>query len=257
MLTIKRSQDQPAHIQSRGRKRKQSIEDALEPSPDPAQKRQRTSLTLSENRFGESVTNTGPPKRKDAISFWAKEGRWPEEPCWLEAASETDPTMERLLSRKKSSSTLSRKRSDSSTSTTLSDQKPREEKSGPYRDQRYETPLGTQGSFMVKSNLDIAGESKTLRRNLLEKQQVVSGGSLFRGDIFESTCQKIHNENKAPQPTSSVVSRHKNLRRQGLFLDLDTRTRKDFIFQSGKEVSAILPSIKVNSLPRGDNIISC
>jgi hypothetical protein len=50
---------------------------------------------------------------------------------------------------------------------------------------------------MVKSNLDVAGESKTLCRSLLEKQPAVPDGSLFRDDIFESTCQKIHNKNEA------------------------------------------------------------
>jgi hypothetical protein len=105
--------------------------------------------------------------------------------------------MERLLARKKSSSHLSRKRSNSATSATPSDQKPREEKSAPYRDQRYETLLGTKGSFMVKSKLDITGESKTLCRNLLENQQSVPDGSLFRDDIFESTCQKIRSKNEA------------------------------------------------------------
>lgn len=102
--------------------------------------------------------------------------------------------MDRLLARKKSPS---RKRSNSATSTTPSDQKPREGKSAPYRDQRYETLLGTKGSFMFKSNLDIAGESKTLCRSLLETQQALPNSSLFRDDLFESTCLKIHSKNEA------------------------------------------------------------
>jgi len=50
---------------------------------------------------------------------------------------------------------------------------------------------------MVKSKLDITSESKTICRNLLEQPQAVPDGSLFRDDIFESTCQKIHNKNEA------------------------------------------------------------
>ncbi|KEY64864.1 hypothetical protein S7711_10783 [Stachybotrys chartarum IBT 7711] len=105
--------------------------------------------------------------------------------------------MEHLLARRKSLLSLGRKRSNSATSTTPSDQKPREEKSAPYRDPRYETLLGTKGSFMVKSNLDITDANKTLTKALLEANQDIPADSLFRDDVFESTCQKIHNKNEA------------------------------------------------------------
>lgn len=105
--------------------------------------------------------------------------------------------MEHMLARKRSLSSLSRKRSNSASSVTPSDQRPREEKSAPYRDARYETLLGTKGSFMVKSNQDITGTSKTLCTVLLEQQQTTPDNTLFRDDIFESTCQKIHNKNEA------------------------------------------------------------
>ncbi|CAI6075982.1 unnamed protein product [Clonostachys chloroleuca] len=59
--------------------------------------------------------------------------------------------MEHLLARKKSLSSLGRKRSNSTTSTTPNDQKPREEKSAPYKDPRYKTLLATKGSFMDKN----------------------------------------------------------------------------------------------------------
>ncbi|KAK0708582.1 hypothetical protein B0H67DRAFT_603500 [Lasiosphaeris hirsuta] len=84
-------------------------------------------------------------------------------------------------------------RSNSATSATPSDQSPWEEKSAP---------------FMVKPKLDTAGESKTLCRSLLEKQQSIPGGSLFQDDIFESTCQKIHdkNEERVMQDISRLIS---------------------------------------------------
>ncbi|KAJ4327510.1 hypothetical protein N0V84_002036 [Fusarium piperis] len=96
-----------------------------------------------------------------------------------------------------SSSSFVRRRSNSATSMTPSDQKPREEKSAPYLDSRYETLLGTKGSFMVKSNLDVTSASKGLARSLFEATQAIPEESLFRDDVFESTCQKIHNRNEA------------------------------------------------------------
>lgn len=53
------------------------------------------------------------------------------------------------------------------------------------------TLLETKGSLMVKSQLDITSTSKTLCQALLEQQQqAVPENSLFRDDIFESTCEK-------------------------------------------------------------------
>jgi hypothetical protein len=103
--------------------------------------------------------------------------------------------MDRLpLARQKS---LSRKRSSSATSTTRSDQRPREEKSAPYRDQRYETLLEVNGSYMTKAPLGLASASQSLCWSLLEKTPPVPGDTLFRDDVFETTCQKIHNKNEA------------------------------------------------------------
>ena len=146
--------------------------------------------------------------RRDPIDFWAREGQWPREYFELD--------MEHILARKKS---LGRKRSNSATSTTPSDQKPREEKSAPYRDSRYETLLETKGSFMVKSNLDVINTSKILCRTLLEQQQTAPENSLFRDDIFESTCEKIHNRNEArviQDITRLIVPRQRALRRSAL-----------------------------------------
>lgn len=107
--------------------------------------------------------------------------------------------MERVLARKKSSSSLIRKRSEpgSTSSATPSDQRPREEKSAPYRNPRYKTLLETKGSFMDKSDLGIADESKALCRSLLEEEQPPPQDSLFRDDIFEMTCRKVEDRNEA------------------------------------------------------------
>ncbi|KJZ69321.1 hypothetical protein HIM_11279 [Hirsutella minnesotensis 3608] len=164
--------------------------EALDCDLDFLQKRPRRSpgLSLVEDTCDRPATNKGDNSEPtDPIQFWAKVGQWPQEYF--------EPDMEHLLARKRSLS-LVRKRSNSATSTP-SDQKPREEKSAPYRDPRYETLLGTKGSFMVESNLDITNASKTLSGILLEANQAVPKDSLFRDDVFKSTCQKIHNRNEA------------------------------------------------------------
>jgi hypothetical protein len=50
---------------------------------------------------------------------------------------------------------------------------------------------------MVKSKLDVTSEGKSLCNNLLERQQTFPENSLFRDDLFDSTCQKIRNRNEA------------------------------------------------------------
>ncbi|KAF9769103.1 hypothetical protein IL306_013546 [Fusarium sp. DS 682] len=138
--------------------------DALDRDLDSPQKRPRRSarLSLVENTSDRPATNNGSIyEPANLIEFWAREGQWPQEYFELD--------IEHLLARKRSLSALARKRSNSATSTTPSDQKPREEKSASYRDPRYETLLGTKGSFMVKSNLDITSASKDLYYSLILK----------------------------------------------------------------------------------------
>ncbi|KAL2262446.1 hypothetical protein VTK26DRAFT_1295 [Humicola hyalothermophila] len=106
--------------------------------------------------------------------------------------------MDRLpLARKKSSSNLSRKRSNSTTSTTPSDQKPREEKSAPYRDARYPLLLQTKGSYMDISELGITDASKHLVRDLLSSEQPVPKETLFDDEVFVDACRNLENKNEA------------------------------------------------------------
>ncbi|KAF6834862.1 hypothetical protein CMUS01_06016 [Colletotrichum musicola] len=117
------------------------------------------------------------------IRFWAKERHWPQE-CF-------EPDMELILKRKRSQF-----QSDSATYTTASDQRPREQKSAPYRDARFEALLETKGSFMQESPLGITDTSKTLCVTLLEQHQAYPEHTLFRDDIFDSTCQNIRTRNE-------------------------------------------------------------
>jgi hypothetical protein len=123
----------------------------------------------------------------DPIDYWRKEQAWPKEYFELDI-------MNHLLPRKRSTPSLRRKRSDSgslgTSSTTPSDQKPREEKSAPYRDVRYETLLATKGSFLDTSEQGILDASKAQCQTLVKKEQAVPQESLFRDDLFESTCRK-------------------------------------------------------------------
>jgi hypothetical protein len=108
--------------------------------------------------------------------------------------------MERVLARKRSSSSLrSRKRSEpgSNSLATPSDQRPREEKSAPYRDPRYTVLLETKGSYMDRSRLGIADESKALCRTLLETRQETPEHTLFDDGVFETTCRKVKDRNEA------------------------------------------------------------
>lgn len=109
--------------------------------------------------------------------------------------------MHRVLARKKSSASLRRKRSEPSlitqSSATPSDQRPREEKSAPYRHARYELQLRERGIFMDKHGKDITDKSKRLCQKLLETPQTHPQDSLFKDELFEETCDKIRNRNES------------------------------------------------------------
>ncbi|KAF1996556.1 hypothetical protein P154DRAFT_537919 [Amniculicola lignicola CBS 123094] len=130
----------------------------------------------------------------DPIDYWRREQAWPKE------YFEPEDTMNHLLARTKSTPSLRRKRSEGSLvarSTTPSDQKPRDEKSAPYRDARYETLLETKGIFMIENREGPKKESKDMCRKLLADDQDVPQVSRFSDDIFKSTCQRIQNRNEA------------------------------------------------------------
>ncbi|KAL8291019.1 hypothetical protein RB600_006485 [Gaeumannomyces tritici] len=146
--------------------------------PDTDLKRQRTSHYThpTESTIGEP----------DPISFWVEEGRWPEDLFRPEEV----PIMQRLLARKKLPS-------NSATSETPSDQRPREEKSAPYRDPRYETLLATKGSFMDESPLGITQESESICTTLLESEVTIPNNTPFRDEVFKQTYMKVRGRNEA------------------------------------------------------------
>lgn len=113
--------------------------------------------------------------------------------------------MSYLLARKKSEPSLGRKRSRSgslaASSTTPSDQKPREEKSAPYRDPRYKSLLETMGIFIRTyvgpDRIGISADSERLCKTLLGTEQRVPKDSLYDDDIFREICEDIDGRNEA------------------------------------------------------------
>lgn len=151
----------------------------------------------AEGAFCEPADARGAHEHVDPLALWVKEQRWPQEQDWPEATSDTDATMDPPFARKKPSSTLSRKRLSSGTSATPSDQRPREEKSTPYRHQRYETLLQVRGSYMTGAPLGLASRRQALCRSLFDKIATLPSDTLFRRDIFKTTLDKIRDKNEA------------------------------------------------------------
>ena len=108
--------------------------------------------------------------------------------------------MHHLLARQKSSVSLRRKRSETSLtrSATPSDQRPREEKSAPYRNASYPTLLETLGdSYMDESRLGITDASKALHEDLLERECTTPKETLFADDVFDTACRNVRDKNEA------------------------------------------------------------
>lgn len=100
-------------------------------------------------------------------------------------------------------SPLRRKRSVSSQSSELqstegpAENLPRVDKSVPYEDPRYEVVLATAGVYMKLNLVQVSDTCKEFCQRLLHQEQAVPADSLFRDDLFMTTCEKIQNENKA------------------------------------------------------------
>lgn len=108
--------------------------------------------------------------------------------------------MQRIIQKKESMASFRRKRSEQSlaASTTPSDQKPREEKSAPYRNPIYRTLLQNQGGlYMNMWEQGITDTSKTLCRNLLETKYATPENTIFRDNAFNNACQKLQDKNEA------------------------------------------------------------
>ncbi|TAQ88681.1 hypothetical protein B7494_g3016 [Chlorociboria aeruginascens] len=199
----------PLRDTDRKRKRAQGPEEprVCAPTKRPRKLRQASVVGAVKGICDQEKTNGSNDKTRTPIDYWRETGHWPEQyfqqdnqtrkdlnnefekDSWYEKYWIPEMNMNHLLARKKSSSSsLHGKQSEAGSaapsSTTPSDQKPREVKSAPYQDARYQTILATMGSFMGKSGLGITDRSKTLCQTLLEKEQTVPQGSLFSKELF-------------------------------------------------------------------------
>ncbi|KAK0636609.1 hypothetical protein B0T17DRAFT_85635 [Bombardia bombarda] len=205
-------ENRSALLQDKDRKRKRAREPEEPPIHAPS-KRQRTSAAHSAfgDTFDKPAADGIVDNKVNLIAYWIDKEKWPEEcfeqdeqtwkdlesDSWFEEYWEPENNMSHVLARKKSSSSLCGKPPEASSgSTTPSDQKQRTIKSSPYKDPRYKTLLATKGSFMDESDLGITGKSKIDYQTLLSAEQQVPNDSLFRDDLFKSTCRNIQDRNE-------------------------------------------------------------
>jgi hypothetical protein len=161
----------------RERKRKRPQEDETPlPSVTP-QKRPRTSPP------GSHIENIICENTADPVTRWIEGKPWPKE------YFEQESTMNPLLKRKTSSSSLGRK-------SETSDGSVREGKNPAAKSRLYEKTLAAASIYMG-GGPGITDASRTLCKSLLEAEQPLPPDSLFRDDRFENTCERLRNENEA------------------------------------------------------------
>lgn len=202
---------------------------------DPPSKRPRTSPSSSTAEVGLKTTTTKTTtteKNKDKkgaidiivenvdpLEYWTLTKRWPKEyfehdilpgkeakgDTRLNQHMENSTQIVRYMETnglrlpcplRKGPTSLRRKHSDSSLNSS-GDQKTRDNKSSPYRDVRYITLLEGKGSYMSKSKEGPTEASQNMCKTLLGSEQTVPEGSLFGGDLFGATCDKVQDRNEA------------------------------------------------------------
>ena len=205
--------------QDRSRKRKKAQEQKELPTSAPTKrlrKRRRTSGAKSVlgSAFCQPAAEGVAENKISPVAYWVEKETWPreffeqsdqtrrdlEKDNWFEKYWVPEMSMNHLLARKKSSSSLRGRRSEASSvsasSATPSDQKLRDAKSTPYQDARYKTILASKGSFLDESDLGITNSSIENIQTLLSAEQTVPVNSLFGDDIFKATCRKIQDRNE-------------------------------------------------------------
>jgi hypothetical protein len=110
--------------------------------------------------------------------------------------------MHHLLARKGSAGSLRRKRSNSIlTSSSASDERPREEKSAPYRNPSYHTFLSEDvdnyKSYMEDHELGLSDTSEHLLERLLHTAQIPPDNTIFQKDRLPGHLRKLKGKNEA------------------------------------------------------------
>ncbi|KAI9732743.1 MAG: hypothetical protein M1818_007477 [Claussenomyces sp. TS43310] len=180
---IKLNQVKLPQSENRKRKRKRKRRRKDEPPLHfvTPQKRPRTSPPGShvENTICENTADIN----ADPITRWVEGKPWPKE------YFQRENTMNPLLKRKTSSSSLGRK-------SETSDGSAKEGKNPATKSRLYEKTLAAAGIYMG-GGPGITGACRTLCKSLLEAEQSLPPDSLFRDDRFEKTCERLRNENEA------------------------------------------------------------
>ena len=183
-------------LPSKGKKRRRETEQPVNIIPTERPPKRFRSLPPGSfvQSVNQEVVSGISTSQRSHISHWVEKKNWPEQYFQEDA-------MDHLLAKKKSFFLLARKRSQSSltTSATPSDQRPREEKTAPYRNSSYIVLLETQGnSYINEDKLGISATSERLCKSLLEKKQPFPKDTIFRDDdTFRVTCNKLEGKNEA------------------------------------------------------------
>ncbi|KAL7922906.1 hypothetical protein ACQKWADRAFT_291755 [Trichoderma austrokoningii] len=146
-------------------------------------KRPRMSRTIDANTAA-SVSGKG----INLLEYWIREGSWSKK--FFEPESN-------LLARKKPFRSKQSEAGSTAPVSAPSDEIPREAKSIPYARPSYETVLAAKKSFMDTCDQGIQKASRDLCETLLSSKQAYPRDSLFRDDLFDTTCRKIRNQNEA------------------------------------------------------------
>ncbi|KAL6797641.1 hypothetical protein GGI42DRAFT_329376 [Trichoderma sp. SZMC 28013] len=184
--------------QPEGRKRKIADIDIEIDSPNSNPRLEKRCLGLSAVQDTVDQTeadNVRDTELMDPISVWVRDHQWP--PGFGRLG------MEYAFARKRRDVFPLRRRSISASSApssasfvTPSDERPREEKSAPYRDARYVVLLNTKGAYMETSEQGILDESKQICRDLLQNEQQVPQGTIFEDAVFEKACTNLVKANE-------------------------------------------------------------
>ncbi|OAQ68664.1 reverse transcriptase [Pochonia chlamydosporia 170] len=176
------------------RTRAQSATLKLKSHSSPATENQDTSTARFDLELSPRPTKLDQPSKSpvvdgssgviSCIGFWAREGKWPKE--YFAPSS-----LDRILARRRSLSSLSRKRSAFG-----SDQKLRGEKSAPYGDPRYKILLESRASFMHESDLGITKQCEKELSSFLASYQTVPNDTPFQDDLFKNTCRRVEDRNE-------------------------------------------------------------
>lgn len=142
---------------------------------------------------------------RDPLCYWMKHHRWPKK-CFeaksknvghvLAGQTSLGPLLLKQCVLASLDPVFVSRGSVAPTFMSPRDQNPREIKSEPYKDPRYELLLSAKGSFMDESELDVAQTSTKLYLKLLDTDQTVPKNTLFRDNVFKQTCSRIQGKNE-------------------------------------------------------------